>query len=170
MTFPHGAALVVALIGCVTDLKSRRLPNTLTMGAAAGAFGYYLAGAGWSGLGWSVVGWIVGGALFMPFFALRGIGGGDVKLLAALGAWLGPMPAVWLALYTALAGGPLALIVAFSRGYAKKALSNIWGLIAFWRIAGLKPHPGITLDTPGTPRLPYALPIAAGLVLTLWLR
>jgi prepilin peptidase CpaA len=170
MTFPQGAALVVALLGCATDLKSRRLPNMLTMGAAAGAFGYHLADAGWSGLGWSAAGWLVGAALFMPIFALRGIGGGDVKLLAALGAWLGPLPAVWLALYTALAGGPLALIVAFSRGYAKKALSNIWGLIAFWRLAGLKPHPGISLDTPGTPRLPYALPIAAGLVLTLWLR
>lgn len=170
MGFPQIAALIVALAGCVTDLRSRRLPNVLTFGAAAGAFGYYLAGAGWSGLGTSALGWVVGAGLFFPIFLLRGIGAGDVKLLAALGAWLGPGPAVWLALFTALAGGPLALALAFSRGYARTAFSNIWGLLAFWRIAGFKPHPGITLDTPGTPRLPYAVPIAAGLVLTLWLR
>jgi prepilin peptidase CpaA len=170
MGLPQVAALVVAFLGCITDLKSRKLPNVLTFGAAAGALGYHVAAGGWPGLGWSALGWLVGAAMFFPIFLLRGIGAGDVKLLAALGAWLGPMPAVWLALFTAIAGGPLALIVALSRGYARTALSNIWGLLAFWRAAGFKPHPGITLDVPGAPRLPYALPIAAGLVLTLWLR
>jgi prepilin peptidase CpaA len=170
MTFPQVAALVVALAGCVTDLWSRRIPNILTFGAAAGASGYYLAGEGWSGLGWSAAGWAVGLVMFLPIFALRGIGGGDVKLLAALGAWVGPSAAVWLALFTALAGGPLALLVAASRGYLRQAFSNVWGLLTFWRVAGFKPHPGLTLENAGAPRLPYAVPILAGLVVTLWLR
>ncbi len=170
MTFPQVAALIIALAGCVTDLRHRRIPNVLTLGAAAGAFGYFLVGDGWSGLGWSVAGWAVGLAMFLPIFAMRGIGGGDVKLMAALGAWIGPGPAVWTALFAALAGGPLALVVAASRGYLGQAFSNVWGLLVFWRVAGFKPHPGLTLDNPGTPRLPYAVPILAGLVVTLWLK
>jgi prepilin peptidase CpaA len=169
---PQLASVLTAVIACATDLKSRRIPNVLTLTAAAGAFGFFLVRDGVYGFVWSAAGWAVGLLMFMPFFLLRGIGGGDVKLVAALGAWLGPMSAVWLALYAAVAGGPLALVVALSRGYTKQAFANIWGLLGFWRLAGVRPHPGLTLETAqsGTPRLPYALPIAAGLVLTLWLR
>jgi prepilin peptidase CpaA len=170
MAFPQLAAIVVALMGCVMDLKTRRIPNVLTFGAAAGAFGFFLSSDGLSGLGWSLAGWLVGLVMFLPFFALRGIGGGDVKLLAALGAWLGPGTTVWLALWSAIAGGPLAVIVALSSGYLKKAFVNVGSLLMFWRVAGLKPHPALNLQTPGAPRLPYALPIAVGLMVTLWLR
>jgi prepilin peptidase CpaA len=170
MTFPQLAAIAVAVLGCVTDLRTRRVPNVLTFGAAAGAFGYFLAGEGWAGLGQSAAGWGVGLLMFLPLFALRGIGGGDVKLLAALGAWIGPGPAVWLALFTALAGGPLALVVAASKGYVGQAFANVWGLLTFWRVAGVRPHPALTLDNATAPRLPYALPIAVGLMVTLWLR
>jgi prepilin peptidase CpaA len=169
---PQLAPLAVAAVGCATDLKSGRIPNLLTLGAAAGAFGFFLVRDGWPGLGWSIGGWAVGLAMFLPFFLLGGLGGGDVKLLAALGAWVGPASAVWLALYAAIAGGPLAIVVALSRGYAKQAFANLWGLLGYWRLAGVRPHPGLTLEAAAAhrPRLPYAVPIAAGLVLTLWLR
>jgi prepilin peptidase CpaA len=169
MTLPHIAAVVVAAAGCFTDLRSRRIPNVLTFGAAAGAFGFYLVGDGWRGAGWSLSGLAVGLAMFLPLFLLRGLGGGDVKLLAALGAWLGPGATVWLALWTAVAGGPLAILIALSRGYLKTALVNVWALLTFWRVAGVQPHPALTLETASAPRLPYALPIAAGLMVTLWL-
>jgi prepilin peptidase CpaA len=170
MTLPQGAALLVALAGCVTDIRSSRIPNVLTFGATAGAFGYFLFGQGLSGLGWSAAGCAVGLVAFLPLFALRGIGGGDVKLLAALGAWIGPGAAVWLALFAALAGGPLAIVVAMSKGYLGRAFSNLWGLLMFWRVQGIRPHPVLSLENTNAPRLPYALPIACGLVMTLWLR
>jgi prepilin peptidase CpaA len=107
--------------------------------------------------------------LFLPFFVLRGIGGGDVKLLAALGAWLGPMSAVWLAFWSAIAGGVFALAVALASGYTGRAFQNVWGMLSYWRVMGLQPHPGVTLESAPGPRLPYSLPIAAGLGLTLWL-
>ena len=150
LTVPQLAPLLIAAAGCVTDLKSRRIPNWLTLSGAAGAFGFYLARDGWHGFGWSAGGWAVGLAMFFPFFLLRGIGGGDIKLVAALGAWVGPMSAVWLALYAAVAGGPLALVTALSRGYAKQAFSNIWGLFGYSRLAGVRPHPGLTLETAGS--------------------
>ncbi len=170
MPLAHGAAVAVALAACLTDLRTRRIPNVLTFGAALCACVYHLATGGWPGLGSAAAGWAVGLLLFLPLFALRGMGGGDVKLLAALGAWLGPGLTVWLALFSAIAGGPIAIVVALSRGYLGRAFQNVWGLLMFWRVAGIQPHPALTLDSPGAPRLPYAVPIAAGLLVTLWLR
>jgi len=160
--------LAVGAAACITDLKSRRIPNVLTFGAAVGALAFHVITRGWAGLGEAAAGWLVGLAVFLPFFVLRGIGGGDVKLVGALGAWIGPGLALWLGLWSAIAGGPLALIVMLSRGYTRQAVSNVWSLLMFWRVQGLRAHPGLTLESAGSPRLPYALPITVGLIVTLW--
>jgi len=170
MAFPFVAALAVAAAGCATDLRSGRIPNLLTFGAAAGAAGFHLADQGLSGLGLALGGWLVGGLLFLPLYVLRGMGGGDVKLMAALGAWIGPGLALWLALYAALAGGVLALVVAIARGRLRQSLANVWSILVFWRIVGMQPHPVFTIDSSPSIRLPYAVPIAVGLGVTLWLR
>ena len=164
------AAILVAGAGCASDVLTRRVPNALTMSASAGAVGFWLITGGWSAAAWSLGGWTLGLLLFLPLFALRGMGGGDVKLLAALGAWVGPGLVVWLALYAAIAGGVLALVVALVHGSARQALANVRSMLTFWRIAGLRPHPAFTLESSTAARLPYALPIAAGLGLALWLR
>jgi prepilin peptidase CpaA len=166
----HLIALAVVLVGCITDLKTRRIPNALTFSAAAAALVFHAVQGGWSGAGQAAAGLGVGLVVFLPLFALGGLGGGDVKLLAALGAWVGPAAILWTAVWTGIAGGPLALLLAFSRGYLGRAFQNVWLLLMFWRVEGLKPHPAVNLSTPGTPRLPYALPIALGLMVTLWTR
>ena len=158
----------IAAIGF--DLATRRIPNVLTFGTAAAALVFAALTGGWAGLGWALAGWGVGCLLFLPWFLLGGMGAGDVKLLAGIGAWLGPMGALWAALYAGLVGGPLALIVAASSGYAKQSFMNLWGLLMFWRVMGIRPLPDLTLRTAQSPRLPYALPIAAGAGLALWLR
>jgi prepilin peptidase CpaA len=55
---------------------------------------------------------MVGVAVFFVPFALRGLGAGDVKLLGAIGAWIGPAAVVWTALYTGIVGGVLCVVVA----------------------------------------------------------
>jgi prepilin peptidase CpaA len=170
MELAHLIALAVALVGCVTDLRTRRIPNVLTFSAAAAALMFHALQGGWSGLGHAAAGLGVGLAVFLPLFALGGLGGGDVKLLAALGGWVGPTTVLWTAAWTGIAGGPLALMLAFGRGYVRQAFQNVWLLLMFWRVEGLRPHPAVNLSTPGGPRLPYALPIALGLVVTLWTR
>jgi len=163
-------ALAVAFVACITDVQSRRIPNVLTFGAAAVAIVVHGIVGGLSGLGTSVAGWLLGAALFMPFFALGGMGGGDVKLLAALGAWLGPRDAFWVALYASLAGGVMAVVVALGSGYLKTALGNVRNLMTYWVLVGPRPVPGLTLEESKAPRLAYAVPIFAGTVVTVWLR
>jgi len=99
------------------------------------------------------------------------MGAGDVKLLAALGAWLGPSGALYLAIYTSLAGGVMALAVSVRHGYLKTAFGNLRALSRFWLIFGVRPMPGLTLEQQGpSPRLAYALPMFVGTVVTLWLQ
>ena len=96
------------------------------------------------------------------------MGAGDVKLLAALGAWLGPMQTVWLALFTSIAGGVLALIVAASQRLSPQPCSGTRQMLLFWYVAGPRPVPDQTLDHSNSPRLAYAIPIFVGTVITLW--
>ncbi len=170
LTTPEAAVLVIGAVACVTDLRSRRIPNVLTFGAAVAAVVFGAVTGGLAGLGWSLAGWAVGCAAFLPWFLLGGMGAGDVKLLAALGSWAGPSAAVWMALYAGVAGGVFAIVLSLGCGYLVAMFRNLWGLILFWRVAGIQPHPELTLRTGKGPRLPYALPITAGALAVLWLR
>ena len=162
-------ALTLGSVACVTDIRSRRIPNVLTFGGAVAGLLFHTFYSGGAGFLSSAEGWVVGVAvLFIPF-ALGGLGAGDVKLLAALGAWLGPMEILRAAMYTALAGGVLALAVALARGYLRKALSNIWLLLSHWSVVGVGPVHEVSLDGSAGPRLAYAIPIFVGLLVTAWL-
>jgi prepilin peptidase CpaA len=163
-------AIAIGLGACVTDLRSRRIPNVLTFGSAFIAFAYYGVIAGPAGLLQSLAGWGTGILMFLPFFALRGLGGGDVKLLGALGAWLGAGTVLWVALFAGIVGGALALALTLTRGELPRVLRNFYLLFGFWRVMGLRPFPELSLDRPGAPRLAYAVPIFAGLSLALWLK
>ena len=163
-------AIGVGLTACVTDLRSRRIPNMLTFGAAGAGLVFAAVTGGWTGFGNATLGWLIGALAFIVPFALGGLGGGDVKLLAAIGAWLGPSGAFWVALYAGVAGGVMALGVSLATGYLRRALSNVSLLLMHWRVWGLRPLSEVSLEGSDGPRLAYALPILAGLVTALWLR
>lgn len=168
MTLIDVAAIVFAAAACVTDLRGGRIPNALTFGALAVAFVVHTFLP--QGLGWAHVslGMLAGGLIFFPFFALGGMGAGDIKLMAALGAWLGWERGLLVAMYGAAAGGVLAIMVALSAGYLRQAFSNLWRLAMHWRVVGLQPMPELTLEQTRGPRLAYAVPIFVGLLVTLW--
>ena len=159
--------LAVAAVGW--DLTTHRVPNVVTLGAAGGGVVIALLQSGMEGVVFSVLGWLTGLLLLLPFFALGGLGGGDVKLLAAFGSFLGPVATLWATLWAALAGGALAVVVAVSHGYLRRALWNLWIMVGWWRVSGLRAVPGMTLRDSGGPRLAYAVPIAIGALSSLWI-
>jgi prepilin peptidase CpaA len=169
VTFAQLAAVVVAVLACVWDLRTRRLPNFLTFPAMAAGLAYHGVVYGPGGLLGSLAGLGLGLLLFFPFFALGGLGAGDVKLLGALGAWLGARTVLYVAFYASLAGGALAVVAIVRFGYGRQAIENLRLLLTHWRVVGLRPIDSLTLDSARGPRLPYALPIAAGLLLAVWL-
>jgi prepilin peptidase CpaA len=170
LTMTTGAALIIGVAACITDLHSRRIPNWLTFGAAAAAFAFHFADGGQAGAQQAAMGWVTGLFLFMPLFLLGGMGAGDVKLLAALGAWLGPNGAFWLAIYGSMTGGVLAVLVAVRHNYLGTAIKNISVLGKFWWLFGFRPMASLTLERGAGPRLAYAVPLFLGTVMTIWLR
>jgi len=170
MNFHDSIAVSVALVACCWDLYSRRIPNLLTFGAALAAFTISTLTAGLPGLGSGMAGWLLATALWLPLYALGGMGAGDVKLLAAIGAWLGPVDVFHAALYAGIAGGILAVVVAVMRGCVRQTYSNVQLLILHWRVAGFAPQAQLTLATATSPRLAYAVPILVGTVVAIWFR
>jgi prepilin peptidase CpaA len=168
MTAVETGAVAIGLAACATDVCTRRIPNALTGPAVLLGFAAHAWLPGGQGAWHAAIGLVVGLAVFFPFFALGGMGGGDVKLMAALGSWIGWQPIVWTALYGAVAGGLLAVVVGLAHGYLRQAVSNVGGLLMFWATQGIKPMAALTLEHGHGPRLPYALPIFAGLLVTLW--
>lgn len=168
---PHQLlALAIGGLACAWDLSTRRIPNAITLGGAGIALAYALIVHGPKAMGISALGWLAGLAVFLPFYLLRGMGAGDVKLIACFGAWLGPSMAVWTALYGALAGGVMGVVVMLTAGQFASTVGRLNELILHFRTVGVRPHPTLTLTHSKGPRLPYALPITAGALAAIWLQ
>ena len=95
--------------GAAIDLWTRRVPNPLTMGFAATGVAYAAFGIGGLSIGASLAGLALGLALMLPGHLIGATGAGDVKLFAAVGALLGPVHILTAFIYTALAGGVIAV-------------------------------------------------------------
>ena len=125
-------AVVMAGAGCgaAIDLHIRRVPNPLTLLLAAS--GVALAASGISGLtvGGALAGFALGFALMLPGHLFGATGAGDVKLFAALGAIVGPAHIFTAFVYTALAGGVLAIVIAVRRGRLQRTIGRAGALIA----------------------------------------
>jgi prepilin peptidase CpaA len=163
------ALSTLCAMAVVHDLRFRRIPNSLVL--AGSAFGILIqafapAGAGPAGaLGFTtaLLGGLTGLGLFMPMYALRALGAGDVKLLAMIGVWLGPTGVACAALWTLLAGGVLALAVALWSRALRGVLSNLHFMLTT-RLLQAQSGRGVAIEAPArtTGRLPYAVAIAAG--------
>ncbi len=161
----------VLLVGLVamavsTDLRYGHISNSFTFGASTAGLLLNLLFRGAEGGLSSVGGWLLGVALLFAFFALGAMGSGDVKLLAAVGAIEGPSFVFTAFVFTAIAGGVIAVLVTMKRrrvGYlATTVMTQVQSLV----YTG-----GIVLSKDGQPsplRFPYGLAIAAGSVAALF--
>ena len=119
-------AILVGLAATVDDLARRQIANWIPAAALAGGFGWQIGQDGWMGAVHALAGAAAGFAVFLAFYLLGGMGGGDVKLMAGFGALLGTGRLIEAALWTAGVGGVLALgVVAYqsvrrSLGSAKR--------------------------------------------------
>lgn len=160
---PVEAVLIaVVLIAAVTDLKRREIPNWLTLAAILAGLGMHGWLAGWSGLKFAGAGLGLAALLFVPMFVMRWLGGGDVKLMGAVGALAGARWLLIIFLVDAILGGAAALVLVIARGRLKKTLSNIPRLLRARREEELEAGSEKSLG------LPRAVTIAAATLLVLW--
>jgi len=102
------------------------------------------------------------GGIFFPLFLLGGMGGGDVNLMTAVGAWVGLAQVGILLIMSAIAGGLLAAGYVLVHKRMFDSLRNVAELVRHHLTEGFAPHPTLNVGQEGTMRLPYGLAIAIG--------
>lgn len=154
-----------------SDMKTKRVPNYLTFGSAAAGLIYQGWSHGWPGVADGFLGMGLGFALLIFFYWKGGLGAGDVKALAALGAWLGPRQTIYLFIFMAISGVFVIIGLLWWRGL-------LWGKIrqlgaGLLNLILLRPHAAISgaKAAPGqkTTGIPYAMSMALGMTaLIIW--
>ncbi|MEQ9546185.1 MAG: A24 family peptidase [Marinobacter sp.] len=156
--------LIGLVVAVVSDLSTCRIPNKLTVSMALVSVVLHAWFGQWEGLLFALSGLATGLLCFLPLYLLGGMGAGDVKLLSAVGAVVGPGTAFTAALMTIVAGGALALIYITARGGLPALLrrySSMAVLLTARQPHYIPPAPGEAACL----RFPYALAIACGTAL-----
>ncbi len=161
------SACACAALAAVTDLQSRRIPNWLTAPGALLGLALHLALGGPRAAGSALLAGLMGGSLFVLFFVAGGMGGGDVKLIAAIGCLGGLHPLRSILILTALLGALAAVVAAIASGRLRETLTNVGALLAHHQEHGLRTHPELNTRNSSMLRIPYALPIAGACLVTL---
>jgi prepilin peptidase CpaA len=164
---PFVVGLVV--LTASTDIVCRRIPNrVIAIGLlAAVAVQACLLGPV-VGMGNVLAGALTGFALLLPLYLLRATAAGDVKLLAMIGAWVGPTMILYVALAAFVIGGVWSIVWTLSRGRMQQFVLNLWSIAhGGWRLQRGGPGASPGIKSVGT--LPYGVAIAAGTLVTLFM-
>lgn len=164
MTVTAALVIVAGVAATVIDIRQRRVPNVLTMGVASAGLLLAMAGLGTATVGGALGGIALGLVLLLPAHMFGAMGAGDVKLLAAFGALLGPADVFDAFLRAAILGGVMALVVALWRGRLRETLYGTAMLVTTRNRAVTA-----TIEHPAANnRFPYAPAIACGAALVVF--
>jgi prepilin peptidase CpaA len=164
------AVIVPAMAyACWSDFRRHRVPNWLNLSLAVTGLAAQTGYHGWPGLQTGLSGMLAGFGMLVVLWAIRGMGAGDVKLMAALGAWMGPTLTFYAVLAGGLAGGVFALGLIVYRRAWYQASANLGVLLTkvgtiqtafseFGSAESMSRTTGV---------LPYAIPLSMGTLLVL---
>lgn len=163
-SIPWLPTAVVVLAAAVIDIQERRIPNWLVAPFAIGGCTVWAFRGGVHGLEQSLLGFGIGAAVMGVFYLLGGLGMGDVKLCAGVGAWIGPHQITTALVFTALSGGIMALLWAAKSGCLKQSLRGTRDLIAGFLRGSSRSRPDLLLTHKDSRKMPYAPAIAIGTI------
>jgi prepilin peptidase CpaA len=163
------ALAAVVIVAGIWDIRSRRIPNFVAAaGLAAGFAGHAWLG-GWEGLKTAALGFGLACLVYLPLYLVRAIGGGDVKLMAAVGSLAGPSNWLVIFVFTAVLGGAFALLLAIVKGRLRRTLWNVGYILG--ELARLRaPHATrgeLDVGHPEALRLPHGAVIAVSTLVIL---
>jgi prepilin peptidase CpaA len=159
----------ILILAASTDLAERRIPNLIPLSGLVLALLLALLSPQAVTPAQCVAGALAGLLLFLPFYLLRGMAAGDVKLMAAVGAFVGPALAWRIGITTFLVGGLMALLMLVFSGRLWQGLANLWQLC---RGLALQVHGGgRAAPVASAGGIPYAVAMALATIGTLsWQR
>jgi len=153
------------VLAAYSDTRYHRIPNGVTLGGAVAGLVLQSYFGGFGALGSGLLGLAVGFALFLPFYIRGAMGAGDVKLMAAAGAFLGPSATLWAAAFTMIVGGVMAVAILLRHGGLRQLAQRYLTTVNFLVVTGTLNHDGPREGEAAARRFPYALAIGFG---TLW--
>jgi len=155
---------LVLIVAAWIDGKQLRVPNWLTFPLVLSGIVYSTWVGGWAGLGGSLLGTAVGLACLMPLYAVGGMGAGDVKLLAGVGAWLGAQVTFYAFCASTVVGAVIAVAMVTYRGAFRKHYENFLMIATEW-LTVKNPSELARIAAERKPQmflLPYGIPICIG--------
>lgn len=160
--------VLLVAIAVIFDLRQRRIPNWLVLGGFSAGLGGVLFHDGWGAFGNSLAASLLGMLAFFPFFLLRMLGAGDVKLFGMVGSFVGTAGLLPIWFYTVLAGGALGIISVLLAGTFPRFIQNLRLLLVslIYRSGASSVSLGGMVEQ-SSARIPYAVAIAAGVAV--WL-
>ncbi|HEX9173259.1 MAG TPA: prepilin peptidase [Telluria sp.] len=167
--FLEAALLLLVVVAAVNDLASRRIPNRLLLAGWLCALPLYLLGpAPAAALAAALGGAVLGLMIFLPFYLLRGMAAGDVKLMATVGFFVGPAATFEIAILSWCAGGVMALVIIVCKGSLRTAFCNVRDLLRplLMRAVGI-PAASVPMGQPSVGSMPYGLAITIATIV--WL-
>lgn len=165
--WPVWVVSVVLVIAAIIDGKILKVPNWLTFPFILCGWLHGTLHGEWAGLGYSLLGTLVGAVLLLVLRAVGGMGAGDVKLLAGVGAWLGAATTWWAFLATAIVGGVMAAVMIATSGQWRKHWAQAHQILNEWvTIRNPEKLAAIARERkPDMRLLPYGIPMAIGSIL-----
>ncbi|VVE02210.1 A24 family peptidase [Pandoraea terrigena] len=150
--------VTLVVVAAAWDWQSRRIPNRLVGSAWLAALAIQIWTHGWldGSVAWTL-GWLTGLAMFLPFYLLRGMAAGDVKLMMAVGAGIGAHQAFDVAIATFVLGGIWSVGLSLLRGNVGQLLSNTRAIVGQW-------GPRRQAAAASVGAIPYGLAIALGTI------
>ena len=162
--------IAMLLLAVITDLSTHKIPNSLVVfGLTASLIGQCFAAQGAGGLNW-LAGVAVAFACFIPFYVLRGMAAGDVKLMMAVGGFLGYPLIITALAYSYLVGGAIAIAYVLIKGRFRQLIQNLYSLIIDQFVkttSGVDVYDGPVIKQ-SVGQMPFALAIAIGTFITLF--
>jgi prepilin peptidase CpaA len=169
-SFAWWPTVIAVVVATVTDLRSRIVPNWLVFPFLLAGIAVSVVLDGWHGLGQSMMGLGLGLLIYGALFWMGSMGAGDVKLAAAIGAWIGPSQLFFALFATAIAGGIMVIGWAAVSGFLPELFSSTGSLIFSRKKGGAEPQEKLVLSNPKTRKMAYAPAIALGTLISFFAR
>lgn len=158
------SVLIFLGIAVITDLRDHRISNILVLAGLISSAVIQSWLYGFSGMTVWLIGLAVGLVIFLPLYAFSGMAAGDVKLMAMVGSFLGPVAAFWAAALTLIVGSVLGVLVLL---YKKQLVRFIQ---RYWAMTSLRTYIQPQADDAARQRFPYAIAILLGTLTSIfWL-